>query len=267
MDAGTAVEHLAKACLVSRHPALLVELRNSRANWNSLVVLLSLPEGKFEQLRTIGLRVCLERLQFFMKLPAPADVELLVDLRDGVVHLGSAPEVDDRILRVFLKLTDLMLSDMGAERVTFWGDLIHVVDTLLVESEDRVANRVKAKIQLAIAEYDRRYRDLPAETRNHIRRVNLGNDWGDETTECPACGCDGLVSGRYSIEDTYDIDGPEEGGEWVQFHASEFFCLICRLRLTEPSEMKVAGMKVSWIANGISTSEVAESLGVDVIPW
>lgn len=54
VDAATCLEHLAKACLAARSPALLTELK-SEANFPSLLRLLGIPDGKPpRQLRTVG---------------------------------------------------------------------------------------------------------------------------------------------------------------------------------------------------------------------
>jgi hypothetical protein len=64
IDAGTALEHLSKACLARRSPALLTELKPG--NWASLALLCGYPEGNPRQLRTVGLREAHERLKIFV---------------------------------------------------------------------------------------------------------------------------------------------------------------------------------------------------------
>jgi hypothetical protein len=54
IDAGTALEHLTKTCLVSRSPALLTELKPGPNNWASLLLLCGFSEGRPKQLRTVG---------------------------------------------------------------------------------------------------------------------------------------------------------------------------------------------------------------------
>jgi hypothetical protein len=75
-------EHLAKACLAKRSPALLTELR-SQANFPSLLRLLGITEGQPPgQLRTVGLRDALDRVKVFVNSRASdADLKTLVDMR------------------------------------------------------------------------------------------------------------------------------------------------------------------------------------------
>src|SRR5918994_2133066 len=95
LNAGTALEHLTKACLATRSTALLAELRPGANNWLSLLVLCGYPEGRPRQLRTVGLREALERAKTFFTSVAPElDLALLVDLRDGVVHAAVNDEVE-----------------------------------------------------------------------------------------------------------------------------------------------------------------------------
>jgi hypothetical protein len=79
VDAATCLEHLAKACLAKRSPALLTELRGE-ANYPSLLLLLGIAEGKpRRQLRTVGLRDALERVKVFVQSRAPdTDLRTLV---------------------------------------------------------------------------------------------------------------------------------------------------------------------------------------------
>lgn len=71
VDAGTSLEHLAKASLAKRSPALLAELKNE-ANFSSLLVLLGIKGGKPpKRFRTVGLRDGLTRAQSATPAPQP----------------------------------------------------------------------------------------------------------------------------------------------------------------------------------------------------
>jgi hypothetical protein len=149
LDACTALEHLAKACLASRSPALLTEFRGESKR-NSLLQLLGLPEGKPLQLRTVGLRAALNRAKTFVSSKASSDaLETLVELRDGAVHIGNNIAVEETLLVAFVQFAESLLLDLGRNRTVFWGNQLTVVDALLAEASDNVAHRVSVKMEAA----------------------------------------------------------------------------------------------------------------------
>jgi len=81
LEAGTALEHLAKACLSRRSPALLVELGRGERSFGSLLWLLQIPAGApVREVRTVGLRDTLTRVKTFVKSDAPeANLTALVE--------------------------------------------------------------------------------------------------------------------------------------------------------------------------------------------
>src|ERR1700747_2899783 len=64
--AGTSLEHLAKACLAKRSPALITELRNEDS-FRSLLLLVGVTAvSTSPKLRTVGLRGALQRARFLV---------------------------------------------------------------------------------------------------------------------------------------------------------------------------------------------------------
>jgi hypothetical protein len=116
LDAGTALEHLAKACLASRSPALLTELRNE-GNFVSLLGLLGMARGTGPTyLRTVSLRDALARVRKLVTSTASvADLEMLVDMRDGTVHAARNDELEERLVVTFVQHCDVLLADLGAD--------------------------------------------------------------------------------------------------------------------------------------------------------
>src|ERR1700722_4971309 len=123
LDAGTALEHLAKACLAERPPALLAELRGD-SGINSVMGLLrirgaAVPAAK---IRTVGLTEALARAGRFVRSRADKDdLQLLIDMRNGVVHAATETEVEERILAAFTQQADALLNELGRNRGDFWG--------------------------------------------------------------------------------------------------------------------------------------------------
>jgi hypothetical protein len=165
LDAGTALEHLAKACLAKRSPALLSELR-SVGSFPDLLRLLGIggaAEGR--PLRTVGLRAALDRIKpFVTSRAAESDLRILVDMRDGTVHAAMGDEDEERLVVAFAQHADAMLADLGYDRGAFWGGQLGVVDALLADASDKIAHDVAVKIAAARAYFERRFANLPEES-------------------------------------------------------------------------------------------------------
>lgn len=78
LDAGTALEHLAKACLARRSPALLAEIKRD-SSINSLIGLLGLESTNVPvKIRTVGLSEALHRMERFARSKASKnDLQIL----------------------------------------------------------------------------------------------------------------------------------------------------------------------------------------------
>ena len=93
IDAGTALEHLAKACLADRSPALLAEMKGEGSVASRVGLLRIQGAGPPAVIRTIGLTEALSRISRFVKpTVSREDLQTLAELRNGVVHAA-----DDRM--------------------------------------------------------------------------------------------------------------------------------------------------------------------------
>jgi hypothetical protein len=178
MNAATALEHLAKACLAKRSPALLTELRREE-NYSDLLQLLGLAKGGATRpLHTVGLRGALDRVRVFVTPPVRwDDLLLLAGLRDGTVHAAANAEVETRLLVAFVGYADELLKDLDRDRKEFWGAQLAVVDALLANASDRVLHTVEVKIAEARAYFAERYENgLPG-------LVELVRQWAEPQDE------------------------------------------------------------------------------------
>jgi len=122
LDAGTALEHLAKACLARRSPALLAELKGESSIGSVIGLLRIEGAGVPAIVRTVGLSGALERAGRFVRSKAAKDdLGILVDMRNGIVHAAEGAEVEERILAAFVQQADALLADLGRDREDFWG--------------------------------------------------------------------------------------------------------------------------------------------------
>jgi hypothetical protein len=248
VDAVTALEHLMKACLIRRSPVLLVDLGRD-GNWGSLRVLAGLPDPSVGFLRTIGVQEALKRTDtFFTSSVSRVELKLLFDLRNGVVHTGFDEAVEERLLVAFVKQADACLSDLGKDRVAFWGGQLNVVDALITDSTDKALHRVQIKLAAAKARFIDKFAELSPELVAAVRLVSPGDTDLEEQHECPSCQSIGLGTGVHHVEDEYEVDneGVIQGGSRVVFWPESFTCGVCGLRLTSADEIRLAGINPEW---------------------
>ena len=254
LDAGTALEHLAKACLARRSPALLAELKGE-SSVPSLIWLLGIEGAKAAaKVRTVGLWDALTRTELFVtSVAVREDLRTLVDMRNGIIHAAKEMEVEERILAAFAQHSDALLKDLGRDRDEFWGGQLAVVDALLSDVSDKIAHHVEVKLAAARASYEREYGDLPAERAALLKAARevarpLAITREQRQVKCPVCGSTGLAAGEHEVwwtasaSDEEDISTPSE--PTVLFDADRFECRICGLRLDSPPELTLAGVNV-----------------------
>jgi hypothetical protein len=204
LEAGTALEHLAKACLASRSPGLLTELRNE-GNFSSLLILLGVTDTTDQKLlRTVSLREALVRVRKLVRSTASAtDLDTLVDMRDGAVHAAQSDEIEERLMMAFVQHADALIADLGIERSSFWGHQVDVVDALLIGIDDKIAARVEVKLAAAQARWNVRNKTEHPQLLGLIRQIaGTKNFFGPDQAPmlCPICECFGVTTGiRESI--------------------------------------------------------------------
>ncbi len=254
IDAGTALEHLAKACLAGRSPALLAEMKGE-GSVASLIGLLGIQgAGAPVVIRTIGLTEALSRISRFVKPKASReDLQALADIRNGVVHAAGDSDVDERILTAFVQHADTLLADLQRERQEFWDGQLSVVDALLKDASNKVAHRVAVRLAAAEAMLERR---LAVEGETVIQAMRALSKSQPLTGSqrflvCPVCDCHGVATGWHDVDWEPD-DWDKETGEvtnaygQVRFNAGKFRCRLCNLRLDSETEIEQAGLPTTW---------------------
>lgn len=246
LDAGTAIEHLAKACLATRSPALLVDLRGE-GNFTSLLRLLGISEGTPRQLRTVGLRGAHDRTKRFITSTASdGDLGILFDMRDGTVHAAQDDEVEERLVVAFVQYADAVLADLGRDRAVFWDGQLEVIDALLADASDKVAHRVGVNLAAARANFERQYGEVPEVLLDLVRRLANPQVFDDDQApvECPACESLGVADGEHDVEWGFEDEGSPIGTVW--FTADGFTCHVCGLQLDSAAEFTAANMESRW---------------------
>jgi hypothetical protein len=247
LDAGTALEHLSKASLAHRSPALLAELRGE-SSLGSVAALLGIAGFDPAKVRTVGLMGALDRAGHFVRSRADMkDLRTLADLRNGIVHAAGDTEIEERILAAFLQHCDAILADLGRDRADFWDGQLPVVDVLIRDASDKVAQRVEVRLAAAEAWLEQRCATdgeaLIAAARTLSSSAPLTDEQRFRT--CPVCGSAGITTGEHGVEYEPD-DWDRETGQVTQVDAQVWFtarayrCPVCRLRLDSVAEIDKA---------------------------
>lgn len=246
LDAGTALEHLAKACLARRSPALLAELKGD-SGINSVMALLRIEgvAGPAAKIRTVGLTEALARARRFVRSKADkADLDLLVDMRNGVVHAAEDTEVEERMLAAFTQQADALLDELNRDRADFWGGQLPVVDELLKDASDKVTHRVDVRLAGAAAMLRSRYATEGEAVILALQSLSKLAPLADNQRHhnCPVCNSFGAATGTHDVN--WEVgDWDKETGEptnvdaSVWFIADSFHCPVCGLRLNSQAEI------------------------------
>jgi hypothetical protein len=259
--AGTAIEHLAKACLARRSPALLVDLaKGSSFDWLVALLRIEGAGGRPVGIRTISLTEALNRMNRFITSKADqTDLQTLVAMRNGVIHAAEGTEVEERILTAFVQQAEALLADFGRERGDFWKGQLSVVNALLTGATDKVRLRVEMKLAAAEANLDRLYQAQGEAVLRALRTISKATSLEDDQTfrDCPVCGSGGIATGEYNIWGGGGGPGrafvpvPDMTDE-VWFDAQTFSCPVCNLRLDSVAEIDAAGLDTSWQVEGVN---------------
>jgi len=259
LHAATAFEHLAKAVLAARHPSLIAIA--SKDNFESLLLLSGVQGAKpGSKIRTIGAGEALDRAARFAPECAgmKGDLQLLIWVRDGIVHLADASAANvDEVLVPYLKASEELRKVLGVDRSAYWNEFDDLVDSALKEHVERAHLRVDAALAVARGEFARRFAEVDATTKKAVLdaiEASYSLDrYEEQLLECPACGTSALVSG--TLQEEFDEDWDHHEGVLVNVHLLvRFFpngllCRACHLGLTGRDEMDAAGVGESWYLN------------------
>jgi hypothetical protein len=256
-----AVEHLGKAVLWNANPALLVPL--SQDAEASLFILVERPDLAAPKLRTIGLRIVLNRLEKLLGgLPIdPKQRTRMVDTRNGAVHVGSA-EQSRYVLIDALSLSVPLLARLGTPADWFYGDHKANADGLLKEKRTEVehvvaAKRAKARMMLQRLEEQLEPDEFEevTNTREAAAEYSIDpNDFGSFGNmyaiahDCPECGSQGRLIGSVDVTHEVETDDEQVGADdfvpiaghdyyFIDLIPSAFACNVCKLTLHGQQEL------------------------------
>jgi hypothetical protein len=267
LHAATALEHLAKAFLSTRHPSLIV----ARNDFESL--LHACGESTYAhrpraRIRTITAGEALSRAARFIPELAGLgdDLELLILVRNGIAHLGNASSSDaEDALIPYLKASERLRDALDLDREEYWGEFVELVDSALEENVKRARLRVETALPVARNEFERRFGALDDTTRAAMLSVIESGykleKYEEQLLECPACETQGVVYGSLKLdyEPDYDRDGFVDNASLiVTFVPSSFWCAACGLELDGREELDAAGIEEPWVLEDVDEADFAE---------
>ncbi|MEU4511759.1 hypothetical protein AB0G05_19885 [Nonomuraea wenchangensis] len=276
INAAFSLEHLSKAFLYSQHPALLVELRNG--HFDALLHLTGLGHRarKLKVPRTVSAREALARVEQLTTLRTPrTSLEQLIDVRDGVVHVGYLDPANTReILTAFVRFSNELYEKLQIEEDIRWGDHASLVTSLISESLSEIEHEVQRKVEAAkrrvgelMSKIPRSEQEAVGDARQAMAPIYsfLAPEPGvvDSPhriyTPCPACNhpdasCLGYLEWDFEPLDRVKV-GPLERledviGQEEYFRPTDLVCGSCDLHLESADELQVVGIPLRFVFGG-----------------
>ena len=129
------------------------------------------------------------------------DFQLLIDMRNGVVHAARDTEVEERMLAAFTQQADALLNELGRTREDFWGGQLPVVDELLKDASDKVKHRVDVRVAGAAAMPRSRYATEGQAVILALQAVSKLAPLADNQRhhKCPVCDSFGVATGTHDV--------------------------------------------------------------------
>lgn len=259
-NAAFSMEHLSKAYLYSLHPALLMEIRNGQLD--SLLHLVGHgAKAKKAFPRTISAKEALARVEHVLPaLRAPkADLAQLVDVRDGVVHVGYLTVTNTReILTAFLRYANELYDELKVDAGDRWGHHAELVDSRISQALTEIQRDVLQRIAAARLRITELLEKIPEDEHVSVMAARqsqsilifMTSTQRRADVTCPVCD-DEYAS--YVGEPDYDVDvdvEPDGQGGYTSYIAGasctliveRFLCGACELRLEGPDELEAAGL-------------------------
>lgn len=261
IDAGVAVEHMAKALLATLSPALLADRNADLDTMLHLTGFGQLAKCNPHEIKTIGAHeACLRCARIVPEFTYTHQADqALFTARNGGAHLAlTTDDVARESARIMVRLLEPLIKTLDLDRAVFWGDMESVADILLDEKASQISAALEMKIAAARSRLEARLAGLAASDRALVLK-SLNSDWysptkSEELYECPACGQTAIVSCEL-----HDLGQPEFDYEQVDRHefiyhgghidqmayAVNFNCQTCGLDL-DYDEMSAADMVTEY---------------------
>lgn len=245
LHAGVSVERLAKAALARVHPTLLTEVNGKDDMLLHFAGAVSKPPAR---LRTIGASTAIGRLRKMDVLPQKPsseadDLDGLIELRNGVAHLGTG-DVED-YLGTFVATVDRLLPHMGQEAGSFWESWSDTVQVVLDDRADRLQKDVRLRMNQARHRFRTRFADLPEGAVDGVEQavserglivveVGPAKALFQTLSQCPACDREAAALFLAVDEDSPLFE--------MELTAEGLLCGLCGFHLASTDEVEAVGL-------------------------
>ncbi|GAX55790.1 hypothetical protein [Streptomyces olivochromogenes] len=263
LHGGVAFEKLAKAVLVSKNPAYLVEMRNG--NSDMLLYLCGDVDLDAKKVRTVGASEAIARLRRMKVLPQDEQLDQLIALRNGTAHTTVGDEAK-ALLPTLAENVETLLKHIGQPMDAFWGRWTSAVNVAVDKERDEIQREVEIKIKQARHLFDDRFKGLPDGAKDGVLGVppaENGRFWvGDMTVlngddvllvmsqvKCPACTATAMMT---LVPTDRMVPRPN-------FVPEGFICHLCGLNLQGREEMAACGELASVGRKLVSIPPLAEA--------
>ncbi|MFI1035548.1 hypothetical protein [Streptomyces sp. NPDC020951] len=248
LHAGVSVERLAKAALARVHPTLLTEVNGKDDMLLHFAGAVSKPPAR---LRTIGASTAIGRLRKMDVLPQKPsgeadDLDGLIELRNGVAHLGTG-DVED-YLGTFVATVDRLLSHLEQEASSFWESWSDTARVVLDDRADRLQKDVRLRMSHARHRFRTRFADLPEGAVDGVERavserglivveVGPAKALFQTLSQCPACDREAAA-----LFLAVDQDSPLFE---MELTAEGLLCGLCGFHLASTAEVEAVGLPIT----------------------
>ncbi|MGW5733550.1 MULTISPECIES: hypothetical protein [Streptomyces] len=246
LHGGVAVERLAKAVLVSKNPIYIAEMRGS-------------PEMLFHlgghrvagKVRTIGAAEALVRLRMLDVIGADRQLDLLIDVRNGVAHTTGAEQAKS-LMPVLAQTIETLLADVDSPLEAFWERWTTTVRLAVDNKRTRVYRDVQVRIRQARHAFDDRFEGLPEGVKEralttplpagvHQQGIYQVSATGEKDyliavapAVCPAC------EGRAQLR----LRTLTQSSAEITLSTDALSCVLCGLELNGKDEIDASGAHV-----------------------
>ncbi|MFJ1864075.1 hypothetical protein ACIOD1_05540 [Streptomyces sp. NPDC088097] len=242
LHAGVAVEKLAKALLVKLNPIYIVEMRGSAEMLFHLG-----GHRKCDKLRTIGATEAVARLRTLKALLPSKDLDLLIDIRNGVAHATSGAQAKS-LLPVLAQTVEVLISGADEDPRQFWGRWADTARMAIDNKRSQLERDVMVRVRQARHRFEDRFAGLPEGVKEKALHspppeagqmvigpltVRNGSSiiFAINSVPCPACTGDASIT----------LTPSNESATSTTMEPDSFKCRMCGLELDTPEEIKVSG--------------------------
>ncbi|MCM1941762.1 hypothetical protein NC239_26545 [Streptomyces sp. G3] len=247
LHGGVAFERLAKAVLVSKNPAYLVEMRNG--NSDMLLYLCGDLKEKPKNVRTVGAMEAIGRLRSMGVLAKDEQLDTLIALRNGTAHTTVGDEAKT-LLPALAANVEALMTHLNQPPHAIWGRWTSAIGAAVNKQRNEIQRDVEIRIKQARHLFDDRFKGLPEGTKEKVLKQPRPSEGmtinpiimknGEKFlfmikwALCPACGGTGAMT----------LTPVAGAGLDVEMGPDSFECRLCSLKLDSPEEIEASGVDV-----------------------